>query len=308
MKGIPTAVLILFGLFALFSRGLTLADGVLVNLTNVAQPAVDWSSYSQTETGHCRLSHSYGRRLLLQAAYAEAVPVLQAGVDCQPHRWAWFDLGRAQWALGQPEAASHSWQQADAYDYVARLARQQTDDTAVAQQYWHLAAQIEPNNAQPLVELGHLLLATDLAQAQTYYQQATAVDPAYAPAYFALGQYYLRHQQQPAQALPYYLQAHQIDPNNMEYLLLLARQTAVADPAAATPYWQTLTNLRPQYGEFWYGLGQSYTQQGCLAEAQDAYKQAIQQQPNSTFAQQAEERLSELDTVTTLPCTANQRP
>lgn len=307
MKRIPTAVLLLFLLFGLFSRGLALADGVLVNLTNVVQPSFDGRVYSQTEMGYCRISHSYGRRLLLQAAYQDALPALQAGTGCDWHRWAWFDLGRAQWALGQAEAASTSWQEADAYAYVARLATQATA-TAVAADYWQLAQQVEPTNAEPLVRLGDLALTSDPAQAAALYQQATAVDATYAPAYFALGQYYLRHLGQPETAYQYHQQAYLLAPSNVEYVVTVARQAAEYEPTKVIGYWQQAVALRPQNGEIWYELGAVYQANGCMAYAEASYIEAATYDANLVLQTKIEAQLAAATAVDSAACPAEATP
>lgn len=287
-----------------------------------------------TSWGECERAHQTGRALLLDGAYEAALLHLETAVTCDHDRWVWFDLGRAQYALGQDEAAAQSWQQADAYGYAARLATHagQREDWAEAQRAWQTAVQIDPHNGQAYVQLGRLLQGNDPAQAQQFFEQAIAINPDYAPAYYALANLHLRQLQSPENALPYYEEAHRLAPQTVEYLVVLARQMGSIDPEKALGYWQELADLserqrplayhemgnlhlrqgdaatavhfrqmavdlRPENAEFWQGLGQAYEAAGCPTEATAAYEQVITLQPDSRLAQNAEGRLAELETV-----------
>ncbi|HUM67770.1 MAG TPA: tetratricopeptide repeat protein, partial [Chloroflexota bacterium] len=273
--------------------------------------------------------------LLLRGDFEAALRYLQTGVTCDDDRWAWFDLGRAQYALGQDDAAAQSWQKANAYGYAARLATQagQDGDVVKAQRGWQTAVQIDPQNGQAYVQLGRLVQESNPVQAQQYYEQALAVNADFAPAYYALANLHLRQFQSLADALPYFEQAHRLAPQNIEYLVVLARQMGGVDPDKAISYWQELAELserqrplayhemgnlmlrqgdaatavqyrqlavemRPENAELWQGLGQAYEAANCPAEAIAAYQQVITLQPDSQPAQNAQARLAELETAT----------
>ncbi len=292
------------------------------------------TAVTHTAWGRCQQAHQTGRALLLADDYEAALPYLQTAVTCDDDRWAWFDLGRAQYASGQDAGAAQSWQKANAYGYAARLATHagQAEDVVEAQRAWETAVQIDPQNGQAYVQLGRLLQGNDPAQAQQFFEQAIAINPDYAPAYYALANLHLRQLQSPENALPYYEEAHRLAPQTVEYLVVLARQMGGVDPEKAIGYWQELAelserqrplayhemgilylrqgdaatavhyrqmavDLRPENAEFWQGLAQAYETAGCPAEATAAYEQVMILQPDSRLAQNAEGRLAELETV-----------
>lgn len=316
---------LIFGLMLLATRGPLLWDAAGLALADsvTAAPLTAW--------GECQQAHQTGRALLLAGSYDAALPYLHTAVTCDHDRWAWFDLGRTQYALGQDAAAAASWQKANAYGYAARLATNagQREDWAEAQRGWETAVQIDPQQGQAYVQLGRLLQESDPAQAQQFYEQALAVNADFAPAYYALANLHLRQFQSPTDALPYFEQAHRLAPQNIEYLVVLARQMGGVDPAQAMVYWQELADLaerqrplaylemgrlmlrqgeaatavqyqqmavdlRPENAEIWQALGQAYEAAGCPAEARQAYEQVITLQPDSPAAQNAKERLAEL--------------
>jgi tetratricopeptide (TPR) repeat protein len=300
MKWIGIVVLLVFGLAVLVARGPAVWDSLSVSLAATNEGTAELLPSPITDWGECRVAHVVGRRLLLQEEYETALPSLQIATMCAPHwsvthRWAWFDLGRAQYGLGQMEAAAQSWQTADAYRYVVRMATaaRENDDLTAAQNAWMLASLVEPQNGQPYVQLGNLSLNDNAEEAKQWYEQAIAVDGNYAPAYHALGSYYLRQANSPEQALPYFQKAHELAPDNIEYLVILARQTAASNPAQAI-YWQALTAARPENAEFWRGLGQAFELAGCPVEATAAYEQGIALRPNSKMAEEMKSRLGEL--------------
>jgi tetratricopeptide (TPR) repeat protein len=304
MKRMGKVVLAAFMLAVLVVRGTAVWDGALVSLAATAGETAVSLPAPVTTWGECRIAHTIGRRLLLKDQYESALPYLQTATSCGPHRWAWFDLGRVQYGLGQLEAAAQSWQTADAYRHVVRLATaaKENDDLTAVQTAWTLASLVEPQNGQPYVQLGNLSLRTDPEQAKQWYEQAIALNADYAPAYHALGNYYLRQADLPEQALPYLQQAHELAPENVEYLVLLARQTAVSSPALAIPYWQKLTAVRPANAEFWRGLGQALELADCPLEATAAYEQGITLRPGSKLAEEMQSRLGELATLSQVDC------
>ncbi|MBX3057475.1 MAG: tetratricopeptide repeat protein [Anaerolineae bacterium] len=328
MKVAILSLCLIFGLMLLATRGPLLWDAAGLALADAvtAAPLTAW--------GECERAHQTGRALLLNENYDAALPYLHTAVTCDDDRWAWFDLGRAQYALGQDEAAAQSWQKANAYGYVARLGATagQNGDVAEAQRAWQTAVQIDPQQGQAYVQLGRLLQESDPEQARQFYEQALAVNADFAPAYYALANLHLRQFQSAADALPYFEQAHRLAPQNIEYLVVLARQMGGVDPAQAMAYWQKLADLaerqrplayhemgnlylrqgdaatavhyrqmavdlRPENAEFWQGLGQAYETAGCPAEARQAYEQVMTLQPDSRLAQNAKERLAELETA-----------
>lgn len=325
MKVAILGLFLIFGLMLFATRGPLLWDAAGLALADsvAAAPLTAW--------GECQQAHQSGRALLLDGNYEMALPHLHTAVTCDTSRWAWFDLGRAQYALGQDGAAAASWQKANAYGYAARLATQagQREEWAEVQRGWQTAVQIDPQNGQAYVQLGRLWQTDDPTQAQQFYEQAITAHPDYAPAYFALANLHLRQFRSPADALPYLEQAHRLAPQNVEYLVTLARQMGAVDPARALSYWQELAalserqqpmayhemaalflrqgeaatavryrqmavELRPENTEFWQGLAQAHEAAGCPAEARQAYEQVIRLQPDSRLARNAAERLAEL--------------
>jgi hypothetical protein len=47
---------------------------------------------------------------MLSGRYEEALPILEKGVQCSDDPWAWFDLGKTQYTLGNRDGAAQSWQ------------------------------------------------------------------------------------------------------------------------------------------------------------------------------------------------------
>lgn len=345
MKWLALGLLAVFAVLLLVWRGPVLADGVLLNLTTAVSGTAVPSLAPLTTRGVCQQAHQTGRALLLQGQAAAAMPYLQTAVTCDTNRWAWFDLGRAQYALGQDEAAAESWQEADAYGYAARLAAdaRSRDDRAAMQLAWETAVQIDPQNGQAYVQLGNLVQEADPERAKAYYEQAIAADPDFAQAYFALGNYYRRQAQSPAQAQPYFEQAHQLLPQNVEYLSTLAQNTAQLDPMQAITYWQALVELapnqqpgafhsmgklwlqagdvtqaqhylaqavalRPENVEMWQTLAEMYEAAGCPTEAVAAYDEIIDLKPGTRQADNALARIRELEALATAMCPVTSNP
>jgi tetratricopeptide (TPR) repeat protein len=127
----------------------------------------------------CLAGHSYGRALLLRGRYQEALPYLQQGAHCPDRRWAWFDLARAQYELGQWEAAGYSWRQAGAAEHAHRLARQIAgqSDRAQAIRAWEMAVNADPKAVAPYLELARLWQETDLKQAEAALRRGLQANP-----------------------------------------------------------------------------------------------------------------------------------
>ncbi len=327
------ALLFLFCVFLVWQRGALLWDTAV----SPVSPLTAW--------GVCQQAHQTGRGLLLQGQAAEALPYLQTAVTCDSGRWALFDLGRAQYTLGQVEAAAQSWQLADAYGYAARLATEANsrDDVAAAQTAWQTAVQIDPHNGRAYVQWGSLVQESAPEQAKSLYEQAIAADPTYAPAYFALGNYYRRQAQAPELAQPFFEQARQLAPTQPEYLSTLAQNTAMLDPMQAITYWQAFAELspdrqagayhnigklwlqmgelaqahqfvsqaiklRPENVQLWQTLAEIYEVAGCSAEAITVYDEIIRLKPGTRQADNAGRRITELGAMPAAVCPLNENP
>lgn len=333
------AVLVLFVLLLLLGRGQAVWDGILGSLVAVSPDTAVSLPAPLTSQGNCQSAHLVGRDLLLQEQAEAALPYLETAVTCDNDRWAWFDLGRVQVALGQVEAAAQSWQKADAYEHVVRLAAmaKADGDAAGEQAAWALAALVEPQNGQPYVQMGRLVMNEEPEQARQFYEQAIAAEPANAQAHHALGNLYLQQFKSPEQAQPYFEQAHQLAPEKVEYLQSLAQNSGRFDMAQAIQYWQELAvlseasqptayhsmgklwlqagdaaqarpyleqamALRPQNAEIWRTLAESYEMLGCTVEAKGAYEQIMALKPDSQLAEDAQGRLVELAALPEATC------
>lgn len=117
-------------------------------------------------------------------------------------------------------------------------ARRATD----APQYYELALELDPTNADPLFELARYYEALGKTkEATATYKRCVETDPGYAPAYIALGK----------------------------------QETARRQWKAGLSYFNLAARARPNEAEAYYYRGQCYEQLGNLAAAADDYRKAI---------------------------------
>jgi tetratricopeptide (TPR) repeat protein len=128
---------------------------------------------------HCRLLHAHGRAFYLQGRYEEAIAELERAAACNDYQWAWFDLGRAEYAVGRTDEAAVSWREAGAFGYAVALAQRAAavgDDEAsfVA---WKVAALIDPAAPGPYLQIGRWLQTAGCPrQARALYQHLVDLD------------------------------------------------------------------------------------------------------------------------------------
>jgi tetratricopeptide (TPR) repeat protein len=328
-----------------------LFDAALVNLVAVRNllPSLPNTApieqATRTRWGACRVAHLLGREQLLQGHYHEAITVFQQRIGCAPDKRALFDLGWAQYRAGLLPDAAISWHQADAYAYADQLARQvdPAQDREAALQAWEFAAAVGPEQPRPYLVMAKLVLTSDPGQAEQFLLRALELAPDNIAAYQSLGDFYLRHAQDPQQAANYYQQALTRDPNNPQLLGLLAQATAkLGDTSQAIAYWQQAAALlsgrdlapvyrnlgdlaltqgdgasamtyyhqalavAPKDPEFLTIVARGIAEAGCLAEAVTLYEQALAQGAKAKVRETAETQLTKLqERITTQ---ATQQP
>ncbi|MDJ0533290.1 MAG: tetratricopeptide repeat protein [Xenococcaceae cyanobacterium MO_207.B15] len=118
-----------------------------------------------------------------------------------------------------------------------------------------------------------------LEEAIAYYQQAIEIDPQYADPHNGLGNVY-KGQGKLDEAISGYEQAIQLDPQfvypHYNLGLVYADQGKLEEAIA---YYQQAIEIDPQYADPHNGLGFIYLSQGNLEEAISAYQQAIELDP-----------------------------
>jgi Flp pilus assembly protein TadD len=164
-------LLLLYGPAALESFQANLISIQTVRLA-VTSPPVEADN-------RCHALHVHGRAAYLQGQYEEARAELERAVACNDYQWAWFDLGRAQYALGRLDEATVSWREAGAAGYAEVMAQQAAanGDSEAAFAAWKMAAMIDPSSARPFVEMGKYLRAAGcFTEARTVYEHLATLD------------------------------------------------------------------------------------------------------------------------------------
>jgi tetratricopeptide (TPR) repeat protein len=331
-------------LLPLFLFGAFLIDLVTLNISNIrTMKAVGLQSETRLTTwGSCRQAHITGRNLLLQGQYNAALPLLQEGVTCTDNPWAWFDLGRTQYALGNLDGAAESWQHTpEGYHQAVRLAQAavQEGDRQTILAAWQFAAQVNPAEQSPYIQLARLAAESEPEQIEPLLRQAIEANPNAPAAYIELGRYFIQNGS-PAEAQPLFEQALALDPTDVSLLIALAENAAVlGDTPAAIDYWEEVAmrserrrasayfqigrlalndnnlssalaffrravEIEPQNGQFLLGLAAAYFELGCRQEATDAYQDVLSTAESETIIAEAQLRLADLAVMTTetIPC------
>jgi tetratricopeptide (TPR) repeat protein len=227
------------------------------------------------EWGDCLTAHAYGRDLLFQARYAEALPYLEKGVQCEDERWAWFDLGRAQFELDRWPEAGLSWQRANAYRHALGLADRITKqgDPEEALRAWEMAAIAGPNETGPYIRMVRLLEKTDPERAEQLLQTAVGANPGSAVLLKELSAFYQQQRVDWNLAIHYAGQAAAMAPGNASFQ---------ADLAAV------------------------YAGAGCVAEAISHYQQALALNPANSLKKNIETSLAKLTILEVAGCPYTQ--
>ncbi|MCI0395257.1 MAG: hypothetical protein L0332_06190 [Chloroflexi bacterium] len=236
----------------------------------------------------CRTAHATGRYYLLHGEAARAMPTLEKGVTCGGDRWAWFDLGWAQYLTGDLENAAHSWAMAGAYDHAANLARQiaQEGDVEKTVAAWEFAAAVDPEAQAPYVEMARLFLVSDPARAEALLQQAIEVNPNEILAYLELAGFYVTQQQDLEQAHVYYQMALTQAPENIVVLTRLAENAVrLGRTAEAIEHWQQIAALSEERRALaYYTIGNLTLADNNVASALEFFRQAVVIEPaNSQY-------------------------
>lgn len=336
---------LLFGpLLLLFFLAGHLVDTIGINISNIQtmksksiQPGT-----RLTAGGRCRQAHVAGRNLMLQGQFNEALPLLEEGALCSGNPWAWYDLGQSQYALGDLEGAAASWQHSEAgYNKAVRLAvtAAEEGDVQAAQAAWQFAADVDPNEQGPYIQLARLAAASDPEGVEPLLQQAIEANPNAPEAYIELGRY-KQGSGDTAAAQQLFEQAHVLAPTDISLLVALAENAAVlGDIPAAIEYWQEVAlrnerrrpmayyrigelalndnnfssalaffkraaEIEPENVQVLLGLARSYFALGCRSEATEAYQDVLAVAENEASSQEAQSRLADLAVMTTetIPC------
>jgi tetratricopeptide (TPR) repeat protein len=331
---VPAGLLLFLGLF-----GGYFIDTFMVNLANIEtmrEQRVEMGS-AVTSWGDCRQAHINGRNLLLQGQYSQSLPLLERGAACSDDPWVWFDLGQAQYALGDLDSAAESWKHTpEGYVQAVRQANlvAQEGDEAAQRAAWQFAAQVAPEEHAPYIQMARLVAASDPEQYQSLLQQAVQVNPNDPAAFIELGNYF-KELGNVADAQPYYEQAHTLDPTNIPILINLAQNaTILGDTPAAIDYWQEVAlrnerrrglafysigelayddnnlssalaffrravDIEPESTQFMLGLANTYFQIGCQDEARVTYQEILSMTPSEEIQAESQQKLSELAVITT---------
>lgn len=147
-------------------------ESLRANVISIESMKMSVNSPAIEDDDRCQLLHVHGRAYYLQGQYDEAIEELGRAAACNDYQWAWFDLGRAQYAAGRPEEASASWREAGAFGYAEALAQYAAEagDGETSFGAWKIAAMIDPTAVRPHLEMGkYLRTAGCLAEAYVVY-------------------------------------------------------------------------------------------------------------------------------------------
>jgi tetratricopeptide (TPR) repeat protein len=291
----------------------------------------------RASTVACRLAHTTGRFYLVRQQYERALPYLEQGVGCETgqaaDRWAWFDLARAELALGDLPAAARSLANADGYDYVAGLARQAAAEQDRARQIelWHLAIQVDPGQQVAYLRLAALYGESEPDRAEALFQQAIAGNPRDGVAYLALAKHYTRYGQleaagqvlttalaylpkdvavlqaiaanagargQISQAVDFYQQVAALSDAEGQraaaYFAIGELTATDSNLASALTFFRLAVASDPDKPTYLLALGQTYQAQGCPDQASQLYQQLLSLSPDASAVAAAEAGLAEL--------------
>jgi tetratricopeptide (TPR) repeat protein len=154
-------------------------ESLRANVISIKSVRLAVNSPAIETDNRCHLLHVHGRAYYLQGQYDEAIAELERAAACNDYQWAWFDLGRAQYAAGQMNEAAESWRQADAFGYAEALAQytMAAGDGETSFAAWKVAAAIDPNAVRPFVEMGkYLRTAGCLAEAYAVYEHLVTLE------------------------------------------------------------------------------------------------------------------------------------
>ncbi len=143
----------------------------------------------------------------------------------------------------------------------------------------------ESREHEDLIRRGNVLEdAGDLAGAQRFYEQATALDPPCWRAFVNLGNA-LRRQGCLGPAIEKYRTAVQLDPSQAgAHLNLGTALLRLGDAHAAEASYRSAIALRPDWQEAWFGLGCALEHCAPAAAAVDAYRQTLELDPGHGMA------------------------
>jgi Tfp pilus assembly protein PilF len=330
---------------ALFSG--FLVDIMAVNFANIETMKAKsvQSGTTLTAWGGCRQAQANGRNLLLQGEYDQSLPLLQEGADCSGDPWSWFNLGQAQYALGDLDGAAESWQHTqEGYNQAVRLAgiAAQDGDEAAVWAAWQFAAEVNPAEQTPYIQLARLAAESEPEQVEPLLQKAVEANPNGPAAYIELGNYY-QQQGDRLEAQAQFEQGLALDPTNVSLLMTMAdNAAALGNIPAAINLWQEVAlrserrrasayyqignlalsdnnlssalaffrravEIEPNHAQYLLGLARTYFELGCIQEATDAYEDVIRTAGSDAVKADARHKLDELtvmaETVTeTVSC------
>lgn len=337
LAAIPLLLLLVLG-------GAFLIDLTALNLANIRTMK---AAGLQIETrltawGNCRQAHITGRNLLIQGQYEAALPLLQEGAACTDNPWAWYDLGRTQYALGDLDAAAESWQHTpEGYHQAVRLAQiaAEEGDHQTILGAWQFASEVNPAEQGPYIQLARLAAESEPEQVEPLLGRAIEANPNAPAAFIELGRYYLQIGR-PAQAQAILEHALTLAPTDVSLLIMLAENAAVlGDTPAAIAYWQEVAlrserrrglayyqigtlalddnnlssalaffrravEIESENGQFLLGLAAAYFELGCRQEATDAYQDVVAVAESEAVVAEAQQRLADLAVMTSeiVPC------
>jgi tetratricopeptide (TPR) repeat protein len=317
---------------ALFSG--FLVDIMAVNIANIQTMKAKsvQSGTVLTAWGGCRQAQVNGRNLLLQREYDQSLPLLQEGAICSGDPWSWFNLGQAQYALGDLDGAAESWQHTqEGYNQAVRLAgiAARDGDEAAVQAAWQFAAVVNPAEQTPYIQLARLAIESEPEQVEPLLQKAVEANPNGPAAYIELGNYYQQRGDR-VEAQAQFEQALALDPTNVSLLMTMAdNAVALGNIPAAINLWQEVAlrserrraltyynigdlalsdknlssalaffqravEIEPENARYLLGLAESYFELGCNQEATNAYQDVIRTAKSGPIREEAQLKLADL--------------
>ncbi len=168
------------------------------------------------------------------------------------------------------------------YHYALMLAQQRHDYTAARRELGPVI-ELEPKNTDALFLLGELEeLEGDFSAARNHYLRLVEIDSEYPNAYYRLGMITAAHfPEERKEAAHYFKQAAKQDKSNhdalYQYALLL--NEVLDKPKKAIKYFRKTLKANAFHPFAYYDMALVYHQQGEYEKAADAYKKAIQINP-----------------------------
>jgi tetratricopeptide (TPR) repeat protein len=223
-------------------------------------------------------AYGLGQAYILQGRYAEAVQVLERGIEVQPENsLVHMVLANAYYLEGKKDEAIREWRISGAKPFLFNRGRQyeRKGDWGKATYWYTAAASVDPNWAEPYYRLGLVRRAQGrVPEAIRYLKLAVSMAPDDPYMRHQLGLTYMS-QGRAIQAIEQFEQVLRVLPDDLWtsiYLATLYLQQGRLDQAA---YHAERAAMQSSYPRPHYVLGMVYYKQGLVERSIAEFEEAV---------------------------------